>query len=377
MLHKFNNLPIIEQYPIFESFLYKFNAGINMVNSDFPSKYYPFGYYAYFLSDSTLTTKIREKSWDLETLFPMLKKAKSDLEGLSRRLGPDLSEDKAQKLQNELKSSIRLLANEIRTGFKDLKLINFYDSALFYLYFRLLQHVLALCKKEEEILSEKKNKAASDSMKIKGKLEEIKKAKNETEKKIKENEKRIGRLSLAESELRKVNGQIFKRLRKIRWGAEKLAQHEFSFEKLTLRSMENLNRKIKVEAMKVKQLIPYKNFLMKKIQKQGCINPEDVVMLADNASNIIDRISKDVAYSSKLVADFEEEINRLGGIIENLKKKVISNKKIKEEAAKDITKPWDGVLAYLKKEANKDLMQIFRNTFVEYKLIGTRLKQAA
>ena len=63
--------------------------------------------------------------------------------------------------------------------------------------------------------------------------------------------------------------------------------------------------------------------------------------------------------------------------VENLKKtinKFAENGKIKitMEAVKSIMEPWDNAISYLEDEVHKDLMEIFRNIFVEYKYVATR-----
>lgn len=325
---------------------------------------YPFRYYA-MLPDYTLTTKIREESWKLDKLFPLLKTSKSELKRLIK--GTKSNTADIPKIQH----SIALSAAEIRTGIKDLKLINFYDSAILYLYFKLLGHILGLCSKEEERLLNEKNKAASKAIKLDNRhFEEIKKAKDEIEKKVRGYGGLIKGLDIAEEKLIEVYQKFVQRLDKLRWVAEKQAQEEFTFSKFTLRSMENLNRKMKVEAMKVKKLVPQKALLMRRIQRQ--VSHEDVVSLAKLVSEAIERIGKDISYSSKLISQFEDEKDELGAIVENLKKTINKNKKISLETAKGITKPWDDALKYLKEELHRDLMQIFRDIFVEYKYIATR-----
>ena len=332
--------------------------------------FFPFRYLS-VLPDYTLTTRIREKSWKLSELFPVLRQTTSKFKGFVK--AKINSGNKA-----ELKHQISLLATEIRTGFKDLKIINFYDSAILYLYFRLLHHVFNLCEKEHKRLIAEKEKELSEETKLKEqKVEDIKKAKRDIENKIKAYGKIIHGFEIAEHELIEVDAKLLNILRKLRWKAEKRAQHEFSFEELTLRSMENLNRKIKIEAMKVKKVIPHKIFLMKKIQKQGKINTEDVVALAKIVSEAIDRINKDVSYSSKLIAKFQDEIEMLKKEVEKLKKAINKSKQIKEDEAREIVKPWDDAIKYVEEESHKDLMQIFRNIFVLYKKAATEQLQAA
>ena len=189
-----------------------------MLTSSFPFKYLA------ILSDSTLTTNIRERSWDLDKIFPQIKAAKSEI----KELGKGIKSDSGSIFK--LRQSIAALAAEIKAGFRDLKLINFYDSAIFYLYFRLLSHVLELCKKEES------------------RLRSIKKAKIQIEEKIKEYEKLIKNFGAAKKSLIEDYEQMVKALEKRRWGLEKQAQHELGLLRITLRSMSNLNRKIKIEA---------------------------------------------------------------------------------------------------------------------------------
>ena len=222
--------------------------------------------------------------------------------------------------------------------------------------------MLELCKKEES------------------RLRSIKKAKIQIEEKIKEYEKLIKNFGAAKKSLIEDYEQMVKALEKRRWGLEKQAQHELGLLRITLRSMSNLNRKIKIEAIKVKKyIVPQKKYLIGHIQK-GQVNPKDIVMLAKLVSKAIDDVSKDVYYSSKLLSKFQDEVSELKAIVENLKKamdKYIKNGKIKEENAKTIIKPWDDIVKHLEEEVDKDLMQIFRNIFVEYKYIGTRQLKAA
>jgi chromosome segregation protein len=328
---------------------------------------FPFKYYA-VLPDSTLTTKIREESWKLDKLFPLIKESKKEL----KKLGKSIKSSPSNILK--LQHSIAVLAAEIRTGMKDLKLINFYDSTIFYLYYKLLKHVLDLCKKKRIRLIQKTKEVLSKEIKFKDqKLENIKKEKEGIERNIKDYEKKIKKLDLDEKELVKVYQRLVKKLRKLRWKTEKQAQQEFLFSKFTFRSMENLNRKIKVIAIKVKKTIPQKTLLMRRIQTK--VSYEDIIMLSKLTSKAIDNVSKDVLYSSKLVSQMEKELKRLKAIVENLKKaitKLLKNKKISEETAKKITKPWYDAINYVDEQIHKDLMQIFRNIFIEYKYIGTR-----
>lgn len=327
------------------------------------------------LPDSTLTTKIRQESWNLARLFPLIKGKKSELKSLIKNISSVADLLKARH-------SIVLLATEIRTGFKDLKLINFYDSAIIYLYFRLLHRVFRLCEKEEARLMVEKEKALSKETVITNQqLEEIKKAKEEIEKKIKDYEKVISGLNFAEKELVKASAHLLNQLRKLRWKAEKRAQQEFSFEEITFRSLENLNRKIKVEAINVKKIIPQKKILMEKIERQGSINPKDVISLAKLVSEAIDRTSKDVSYSSKLIAQFQQEMDKLKKDVEKLKKKInnlVKDAQRRERILKNVIKPFEEAVKYVDEEIHRDLMKIFRNIFVLYKRVGTdQIEKAA
>ena len=333
---------------------------------------FPFKYYA-VLPDSTLTTKIREESWKLDKLFPLLKESKKELNRLRKSVKANQGD--VLKLQH----AIAKLAACIIAGIHDLKLINFYDSAILYLYFRLLRQVLDLCKKEKAKLEEEKRQALSKKIKFKGKkLEDIKKAKEDIEKKVKEHEEIMHGLALGENELINASAKLLNELRKLRWKAEKQAQDEFSFSKITLRSLENLNRKIKTEALKVKKIVPREKEFISRIRRKHI--PKDVASLAKLISEAIGRISKDVYYSSKLISKFEKEIKKLKSIVENLKKtlnKLVKERKITEETAKKIFEPWDNTINYIEKEIHKYLMRIFRNIFVLYKHVGTRQPKAA
>lgn len=333
-----------------------------------PITTFPFKHYC-MLPDYSLANKIREKSWDLDKIFPLLKKHKKGLKELQKNIKSDPNSI------SKVRDAIYSLAIEIKLGIKNLKFINFYDSALLYLYYRLLKHVFELCKKEQEKLEEEKQEAISEENKAKGqKATDIKKEIKSIERKINEHGELINEFDAAKRKLIIVYEKLVKKLRKERWNAEKQVQKEFSFLKKTLRSMENLNRKIKVEAIKTKnRVIPKKADLMLKIRKK--VNPEDVKQLAKLVLEGTDRISKDVLYSEKLISKFEREMEKLKDIVENLKKKVdnlIRDSKKREEIIKDAFGPWDLLIKNAEKEIHNDLMQIFRNVFVEYKFIGTR-----
>lgn len=330
-------------------------------------KWFPFGYYAALLRTPTLPIKIREKTWDLDRLFVMMGKSKAMIRQLMRTSKPSIAN--IQKL----KSSIAQLAAEIQRGIRDLKYISFYDSTMFYLYYRLLCHVFELCKREEDRLMGIEKGAESDANREKD-LKDIKKAKKEIEKRKKAYEKLIKELKIGEKKLIKDYEGLVKKLRRLRWDAEKQAQHEFAWLKLTLRGMKNLNRKIKVEAIKVKaEVVPQEIFFLRRIEKKGqSINPQDVIKLANLVSEAIGRISKDVIYSFKLISKFENEMKKLKRKVEKLKKKV---KNIK--GTEDLIKPVDNAVKYAEEQINKDLKSIFRNIFVEFKYIATRQPRMA
>lgn len=331
---------------------------------------FPFKYYA-VLPESTLATRIRQESWKLDRLFPLLKESKKELKKLKKSLNSNPGN--IPRLQH----AIALLAAEIRTGMGDLKRINFYDSTILYLYYKLLHHVNGLCKSEHSRLSQKTKELVSKELKLKNqKIENIKKAKGRIERNIKQNEKSVNGLAIGKAELARAHEKLVSELKKARWKAEKQAQHEFAFSRITFfRSLQNLNRKVKVAALKVKKGIPQKNILMARIRRR--ISSEDVVMLARLVSRSIESAGRDVAYSSKLISKFEKEIENLKKDVENLKKAVSKLVKNRETAEK-ITKPWDDALKYLDDEINKDLMQVFRNAFVLYKKAGTdQLPKAA
>ncbi|MBI2652731.1 hypothetical protein HYX00_04670 [Candidatus Woesearchaeota archaeon] len=329
---------------------------------------YPYAYFS-VLPDSTLTTRIRQKTWNLDRLFPVYSETKRKFKQLMK----DVKNKRSSV--DELQHQIILLATEIRTTFMNLKLINFCDSALLYLHFRLLHRVFNLCKKEQARLEREKQISLPEGKLKDKKIEDIKKAKEIVERKIKDFEELIRKFDIAERELIRISALLLNRLRKLRWKTEKRAQQEFSFEELTLRSMENLNRKIKVEAIKVKKLIPEKTFLLKRVERQGKPNPEDVMRLAKLVADAIDSISKDASYSSKLVAKFQKEMAELKRDTEKLKKRV--TEWASREKAAEMMEPCDKALKYLEEEAHKDAMGAFRNAFVEYKEVAKNQLSAA
>ncbi len=335
---------------------------------------FPFKFYS-ALPNYTLITKIREQSWKLSKLFPIFINTKLELKRL-------LHTPKSDKI-GEVSQLIALLAAEIRAGIKILKLINFYDSTILYLYYRLLHHIFNLCKEEEIRLIREKQKSFPKDASINQKLKDIKKAKEDIENKIKKYEELINGLEVSKKELAKVYEKLVGELEKQRWEAEKQAQYQFRWYELTLRSLENLNRKIKVEALKVKKDFPAKNYLIREIKqgiRQGKLEPKHIVSLAKLVSESIDRIGKDVSYSFKLISKFKKEIEKLDRIVENLKKtinKFVKDKKISEETAKKTMHSWNAMIKYLKGNINKDLMQIFRNIFVLYKKVGINQLKAA
>ena len=312
---------------------------------------HPYKIYA-ALPDSTLLTKIREENWKLDKLFPVFKGTKLEFEKLRKGI-----KSKPMNLM-KLRHSIELLATEIRTGIKDLKLINYYDSTILYLYYKLLHNILKLCGKRKSKLMEKAKKY----------------------------DKLVKGLDIAETELIKVYKILVKKLENERWDLEKLAQHEFRWRKFTFRSMKNINRKIKVEALMVKKVIPEKNYLLNKIIEQlKSEEPQDlaseyIISLAKLVSKSIDRISKDFAYISKLISKFEDEMKKLKESIEKLKKNINNLIKDREKSDKimKLVKSWDDAITYKEHEINTDLIEIFRNIFVEHKHIATRpLEKAA
>ena len=326
---------------------------------------YPFRIFA-ALSDSTLANRIRQESWNIDRIFPGFKKAESSFQGLAGSIKSNLADlGRVNVLINQMKS-------QIRAALTDLKRINFYDSAILYLSFKSLRNLLDLCKKEETRLIEKTKEAG-----------ELKEAREKIEDKIKEYGRLINGFDAAKKALIKDYEHLVIELRKRRWDLEKLAQHEFAFIRFTLRSMENLNRKIKVEAIKLKEeVVPKETPISKKI-KQGILDPKDFKLLAKLILKGIDRISKDVRYSSKLISKFENKIKKLRKIMESLKNSVnnlAKKNKVSEETQKKLKEAfdsWDSAIKSLDEEVNKDLMQIFRNIFVEYKYIGTRQLKAA
>ena len=330
---------------------------------------FPFKYYS-VLPDFTLTTKIREESWNLDRLFPLLKTTKAELKKSSHSIQSNIAE--LPKLQH----SVALLATEIKTGIRDLKFINFYDSALLYLYFKLLHHLFEICRREHERLMAERKNATEAEKKLNGqKLANISGVKRELKKRIRKCKGMIRAMEIEERKLVNVSAHLLKNLRNLRWKAEKQAQHEFYLARLTFRNLENLNRKIKVEAMKVKKdVIFQKNRLLARTQQH--VDSKDIHELAKLVSEAIDRISKDVSYSSKLISELEDELKTAKKIVAGLKKaldRLIKGKKISEEQAKNIIKPFDDAIKYAEEEIGEDLMQIFRNMFVLYKHAGKRL----
>jgi hypothetical protein len=236
-----------------------------------------------------------------------------------------------------------------------------------------LNHIFNLCGQEEKRVSAKEKEAFSKDKN----LGDIKNTKRNIERQIKSYEKLIKELKLGEKHLIQDYEKLVKKLRTLRWDAEKQAQHEFSFLKLTLRGMKNLNRKIKVEAIKVKKdIVPQESFLLKRIERKGqSINPQDVIQLAKLVSGAIQRVSKDMIYSFKLISKFEGEMKKLKKEAENLKNRARKSIKVEET---NIIKSCDDSIKYVEKQINKDLRGIFRNIFVEYKYIGTRpIRKAA
>jgi|TARA_Y100000310_G_scaffold337570_1_gene425011 hypothetical protein len=317
------------------------------------------------LPDSTLTTKIREETWKLKDLYPLLKTTKQELKKLTKEIRSNIH------AVVKLYPVISKLATEIRISVKELKFINFYDSTILYLYYKLLNHLLEVCKKEHERLKEESEKALLDETNLKGK-KDLKKIRKDIEKKINEYKKVIRGLDVGENELVKTGAILVNKLRKLKWKTEKQAQHEFSFGKLSFRGIENLTRKIKVGAISVKNEVTSQQIdLMKKVN-QGQVDPKDIVTLARLVAEGIEKISDNVAYSAKLISKFENEKKKLHKLVEKLKKMIKKNKEINKKTAKRIMGPWDEAIRYEEREIDKDLMQIFRNIFVEYKYVGTR-----
>ena len=315
---------------------------------------FPFKYYS-VLPDYTLATRIREDSWKLDKLFPLMEKAESELKRLGKGVKTNIAE-----LPN-LYNAIASLSKETMAGIKFLKYIHFYNSALLYLYFRLLHHVHELCRHEHDRLAAELRELRAAQRKLgRHKLRNIRRAGHEVGRKIRKYRKAIRKLSIEESRLIHVSLILLRIFRKLRWKAEKQAQHEFYFSRFTLRGFENLSRKIKVEAIKVKrELIPRKNKLMGRIRKH--VASADVHELAKLVSEAIDRIGKDASYSSKLISQFERELNKTKSAVESLKNmldKLVKRSKISPEAAKKAIKPFESALEYAQKDVDNDLTSV-------------------
>jgi hypothetical protein len=329
---------------------------------------YPFRYYAMF-PESTLAIKIREESWFLETLINNIREAKKRIRSYIHGV----------KIDNmaELQASIVGLAREIKLGIRKLKFVYYYDSTLLYLYFRMLKHVQTHCKSEEKKLKKNSNnlpKELHDKSK-----KDLKKARKELAKHIRQNHHLVHGLDIGEKHLISTSTILVNKLRKLRWGSEKQVQGNFTISRLSLLGMGSLNRKIKVEAIKVKRdIMPREHALLSRLSRE--INPKDVVELASLVSKGIKRTARNAAYTSKLISKFKAELKPLektGKKIKGPVKELAKQNNINEESIRKIIDPLNDAIKYAKEQIHNDLMKIFRNMFVEYKYVGTRALKAA
>lgn len=311
---------------------------------------FPFMFFGRLLTIPTLSTKIRQKTWDLDNLIPAMRKTKSHIRRLMGISKP------AQADVQGLKDSLIALASEIEIGIKHLKYISFYNSALFYLYYRLLIHLHDLCEREEKRLREENDKASH----------EFKKAKKGIKIEVKSHERTIRRLKIAEEYIIRDYEDLVKQLNKRRWDAEKQAQHEFRLLQFTFRGFINLNRKIKVAAIRVKKQFPKQQPILDSIKRKNYknIDSSDIVRLSKIIFDVIKNIGRDVVYAFMLISKFEKEMGALKQKVDKLK----SKHGIKE----DLIKECENKIIEAEQQFEKDLKNIFDDFFVEYKYIGTR-----
>jgi len=311
---------------------------------------FPFMFFGRLLTIPTLSTKIRQKTWDLDKIIPSMEETKSKIRRLMRTSKP------TQEGMQGLKDSLIDLASEIEIGIKDLKYISFYNSALFYLYYRLLIHLHDLCEREEKRLKEENVKASN----------EFKKAKRDIKSSIRAHERTIRRLKIAEGYIIKDYEGLVKQLNKRRWDAEKQAQQEFHLLHFTFRGLKNLNRKIKVAAIRVKKQFPVQQSILDDIKKRDYenIGPEDIVRLSKIIFDVIKAISKDVVYAFMLISKFEKEMEALKQKVDKLKNK--------HGIRVDLIRECEDRIKQVEEQVKKDLMSIFSDFFVELNYIGKR-----
>lgn len=311
---------------------------------------FPFMFFGRLLTIPTLSTKIRQKTWDLDNVITTMENAKSRIGRLMR------ISKLAQEDTESLKDSFIALALRIESGVKDLKYISFYNSALFYLHYRLLIHLHDLCLREEGRLRDENNKASRG----------FSKSKRDIKLKIRAHKRTIKRFKIAESYIIRDYEELVKQLRKRRWDAEKQAQHELRLLRFTWRGLTNLNRKIKVATTRVKKQYPLHQSILNNIKKGNYknIDPNDIVRLSKIIFDATNNISKDVAYAFRLIAKFEKETEALKQKVDKLKNK----HGIKE----DLIKECKNRIRQVEEQVQKDLMIIFKDFFAEYKYIGTR-----
>lgn len=311
---------------------------------------FPFMYLGRLLTIPTLSTKIRQKTWDLDNIIPARMKTRSRIRRLVIISKP------TQADMQKLKDALIDLASEIRTGVKDLKYISFYNSALFYLYYRLMIQLHNLCESWKIRLREENSKASS----------KFNKAKNDIKTEMKPHERTIKRLRIAEKYIIRDYEELVKQMNKRRWDAEKQAQHEFRLLEFTWRGFTNLNRKIKVVAIKVKKQFPKQQPILDEIKRKNYkdIDPSDIIILSKMIFGVIKNISKDVVYTFKLISKFEKEMEALKQEVDKLKNK----HGIKE----DLIKECENQIRQVEEQLQKDLKCIFDDFFVGYKYVGTR-----
>lgn len=307
-------------------------------------------FFGRLLTIPTLSTKIRQKTWDLDDVIPAMEKAKSHIGRLMSISEPDQADIQG------LKDSFIALASEIGKGIKNLKYISFYNSALFYLYYRLLIHLHDLCEREERRLIDENNKASR----------EFNKAKKDIKSEIRAHKRTIKKFNIAEKYIIRDYEGLVKQLRKRRWDAEKQAQHEFRLIQFTWRGLANLNKKIKVATIRVKKEYPNQKSILNDIKRKGYknIDPNNMIRLSRIIFDATNNISKDVLYAFKLIAKFEKEMEALKQKVDKLKNK--------HGIKQDLIKVCKDRIEQVEEQLQKDLMIIFRNFFAELNFIGKK-----
>ena len=272
--------------------------------------YPPYKKYASLFGPQTLANRIREESWELDTILDEIKKNAKELEKI------DIKTPVA-----EVKNKSLLFTEAVRNALVDLELIIFYDASIFYLYYGYLQEIYYNCR---NALS----KLARDKKKFKNEIKEV-----------------LGEAN----NILKMRGKMVKKLYKFKKNANKNAKHAFILALISYRERKRLNTLIKIKAMDIKKNDESRKELMNTLNIEK--NPNNVKRILGKFENVVKDVGDDIKYTKQLMKKVREDLKKIEGRI----------KKIKKESKQNFNEVVK-LFSEIDNKINQDLIFIYQNS---------------